>query len=171
MPKKIPAEKKRRWLEDYESGKSEAAIASKYRRDIRTIRSGIEEVRHEQDVRLARVELLKEALRKHQERLEDELRDILKEIENSPDDFAPLYWYRGDNSVFSAEAAGQESDNSRFAKRGRRSAQEAVTILDLLRQHFRSDKSKLWTWLAQWEKAYNNYSEARELLQREVVAV
>lgn len=171
MPKKIPAEKKRRWLEDYESGKSEAAIASKYRRDIRTIRSGIEEVRREQDVRLARVELLKEALRKHQKSLEDELRDILREIENSPDDFAPLSWHRGDNSVFSKKEARQEDKNSRFAKRGRRSAQEAVTILDLLRQHFRSDKSKLWTWLAQWEKAYNNYSEARELLQRKAVAI
>lgn len=95
----------------------------------------------------------------------------MQEIENLPDDFAPLSWYRGDDSVFSAKAVGQESDNSRFAKRGRRSAQEAVTILDLLRQHFRSDKSKLWTWLAQWEKAYNNYSEARELLQRKVMAV
>lgn len=171
MPKKIPIEEKRRWLKDYESGKSEAAIASKNRRDIRTIRSGIEEVRREQDVRLARMELLKEALRKHQESLEDELRDILKEIENSPYDLAPLSWYRGGNSVFSAKEAGQEKENSRFAKQGRRSAQEAVTILDLFRQHLKSDKSKLWTWLTQWEKAHDAYLSDRKPLQRKVIAI
>jgi len=171
MPKKMPVEEKRKWLEEYESGKSETAIASKYSRDIRTIRSGIEEVRREQDVRLARVELLKEALRKHQESLEDELRDILREIENSPDDFAPLSWHRGDNFVFSKKEARQEDKNSRFAKRGRRSAQEAVTVLDLLRQHLRSDKSKLWTWLTQWEKVHDAYLADRKLLQRKAVAI
>lgn len=171
MPKKIPVEEKRRWLEQYESGKLEAAIASKYGRDIRTIKNGIEEVRREQDVRLARTELLKEALRKHQESLEDELRNILKELESSPYDLAPLSWYRGNNSVFSVKEVGQESENSRFAKRGRRSVQEAATILDLLRQHFRSDKSKLWTLLAQWEKAHDAYLADRKSLQRKAVTI
>jgi len=171
MPKKIPDEEKERWLREYEMGKSEIAIASKSKRDIRTIKSGIEDVRRQRDVRLARMELLKEALRKHQESLEDELRNILKEIENSPYDLAPLSWYRGDDSVFSVKDTEQEKENSRFAKRGRRSTEEAVTILDLLRQHLKSDKSKLWMSLAQWEKAHDAYLADRKSLQRKAVAI
>ena len=99
------------------------------------------------------------------------MRDILREIENSPDDFAPLSWHRGYNFVLSKKEARQEDKNSRFAKRGRRSAQEAVTVLDLLRQHLRSDKSKLWMWLAQWEKAHDAYLADRKSLQRKTVAI
>ena len=43
MPKKIPIVEKRRWLQDYEQGKSEAAIASQNHRDLRIIKKGIEE--------------------------------------------------------------------------------------------------------------------------------
>lgn len=170
MPKKISFEEKGKWLEYYESGKSLAYIKSKRHHDIRTIRDGIEEVRQVRDVRLARIDLLKEVIRKHQNRLQDELRSILKDFEHIYD-LAPLSWYRGNKSVFGENQLAEESKYSRFTKRGRPSVQDSVTMLDLLRQHLRSEKTKLWSLLAQWEKAYNTYLVDRGLLQRKVITV
>ena len=120
------------------------------------------------DVRLARIDLLKEVIIKHQDRLQDELRNILKDLKHTYD-FAPLSWYRGDNSVFSEPKSLEESKHSRFTKRGRPSAKDSVTMLDSLRQHLRGDKTKLWTLLAQREKVCNTYLIDRGLLQRKVI--
>jgi len=59
MPKKIPIVDKRGWLQDYEQGKSEAAIASQNHRDLRIIKKGIAEARRERVVNLARADLVK----------------------------------------------------------------------------------------------------------------
>ncbi len=170
MPKKVSIIDKRNWLEKYEGGKSEAAIASESKHDIRTIKNGIEEARREVDIRLARAEMLKEALHKHQDSLEGELRKILKDLEIPHSDFAPLSWYRGNDSIFvTNEFTAQKSESARFAKVGRKPAHEATTVLDLLRQHLKNDK--LWKWLAQWEKRLASHLADREALQRKVVAV
>lgn len=170
MPKKIPFEEKEKWLEEIENGKSEAAVVSKYKHDKRTIRDGIEEVRQVRDVRLARIELLKEVIQKHQNRLQDELKGILRHFEHTYD-LAPLSWYRGNNSVFSENQVARESKYSRFTKRGRPSFTDGVSMLDLLRQHLRGDKTKLWTPMVQWEKVHNTYLIDRGLLQKKVINV
>ena len=170
MPKKVSIIDKRNWLEKYEGGKSEAAIASESKRDIRTIKNGIEEARREVDIRLARAELLKEALRKHQDSLEGELRKILKNLELPHSDFAPLSWYRGNDSIFVTNGfTAQKSESARFAKVGRKPAHEATTVLDLLRQHFKNDR--LWKWLADWEKLLISHLADRKALQRKAVAI
>ena len=170
MPKKVSIIDKRNWLEKYESGKSEAAIASESKRDVRTVKKGIEEARREQDIRLARAELLKEALRKHQDSLEGELRKILKDLEHPPGDFAPLSWYRGNNSIFvTAEFMEKESESRQPSKVGRKSATMTTTVLNLLRQHLKNDK--LWKWLADWEKALSAHLADRKALQRKAAAI
>ena len=170
MPKKVSIIDKRNWLEKYEGGKSEAAIASESKRDIRTIKNGIEEARREVDIRLARAELLKEALRKHQDSLEGELRKILKDLEIPHSDFAPLSWYRGNDSIFvTNEFTAQKSESARFAKVVRKPAHEATTVLDLLRQHLKNDR--LWKWLADWDKLLISDLADRKALQRKAVAI
>jgi hypothetical protein len=170
MPKKPSLIDKRNWLEKYEGGKSEAAIASESKRDIRTIKNGIEEARRETDIRLARAELLKDALRKHQDSLEGELRNILRDINLPNSDLAPLSWYRDNGSIFTATESIEKTDERyQTFKVGRKSATETTTVLDLLRQHLKTDK--LWKWLAQWEKTLASHLAARKKFQRKVVAV
>lgn len=170
MPKKISTSDKRDWLEKYEGGKSEAAIASESKHDVRTIKNGIEEARREIDIRLARAELLKDALRKHQDSLEGEQRKILKDLELPHSDFAPLSWYRGNDSIFMAtESIEKEDERYQSFKVGRKSTTKTTTGLDLLRQHLKNDK--LWKWLAQWEKELAAHLADRKALQRKVVAV
>jgi hypothetical protein len=69
MPKKISPKEMRHWLELYDSGESEAAIAKAAHRDVRTVKKRIAQARRERDAYGARVELLKNALKKHQDRL------------------------------------------------------------------------------------------------------
>jgi hypothetical protein len=69
MPKKISIVQKREWFNSYENGQAEAKIASKAKHDVKTIKSGIEEVKRERDAQLARSELLRDALRKHQDQM------------------------------------------------------------------------------------------------------
>ena len=69
MPKKISIIDKREWLRLDEEGKSEAWIAKEKKRNIRTIKKGIEDARRERDAQLARSELLRGALRNHQDHM------------------------------------------------------------------------------------------------------
>ena len=78
MPRKFSITKKREWLEAYERGTPEAAIAGTDHCDVRTIKKGIDEARRERDVSLARADLLKEALHKHNA----DLMSLLKQLEN-----------------------------------------------------------------------------------------
>ena len=71
MPrKKIPSPKEiRDWLEWRENGTSEVAIARKTGRDIRTIRAGLQKAVDERRLNIAQIELLRNALKLHQEQL------------------------------------------------------------------------------------------------------
>jgi len=65
MSRKISMVTKKQWLKEYDEGKPQISIATKCKRDVRTIKKGIEEAKRERDVSFARADLLKEALRKH----------------------------------------------------------------------------------------------------------
>jgi hypothetical protein len=170
MPRKISINEKRGWLEEYEKGRPEASIATKNRRDVRTVKKGIEDARREQDLRFARSELLKEALRKHQDRLEVELRGILNTIKDPPEDFAPLPWYHNGDSIFSpVKPQGEVSEYIKPSRAGRKPADQSKTPQDLLRQHLRNDK--VWKLFAQWEEIRRSHLADRTALQLKVVAL
>jgi len=78
MPKKFSVTDKNKWLEDYENGKSESSIANDSSCDLRTVKRGIEEARRQRDAVAARVDLLKQAVLKHQERLMKKLNALNK---------------------------------------------------------------------------------------------
>jgi hypothetical protein len=69
MPKKFSIIQKREWLQAYEGGTPEATISRDSKCDIRTVHKGIEEARLERESRAARADLIREALRKHNESL------------------------------------------------------------------------------------------------------
>ena len=81
MPKAIPLSEIRRWLREYESGKSEASISKKTGHDVRTIKKGIERARREHDAHAAREGLLKDAIRQHHNALLDLVREVLSVVD------------------------------------------------------------------------------------------
>ncbi len=86
MPKKISLIEKREWLQLYESGTPEAAIAAKSNRGLKTIKSGIEDARKERDARLVRSGLLRDAIRNHQNQLMDVIKSTLSVLKLPPVD-------------------------------------------------------------------------------------
>jgi len=168
MPKKFSPSDKTNWLKKYESGKSESSIANESKCDIRTIRRGIEEARRERDVQAARIDLLKQALLRHQESLLHKLGEMLSALTMPPHDWEVLSWYETGEWVLSENNLDTEDSlEDEVSEDLKDSDVQAVMVEGMLRQHLRSDK--LWKILVRREKAYASHRLARIALQRKVV--
>ncbi len=146
MPRKFTDTDKRMWLELYESGKTEKWIARERAKcDPRTVKRGIEEARRKQDARGARADLIKEALRKHQDSLLEELDEILDGLTLPTKEFVIIPWSRGGDPIL----PGSETDvSARIAASG----SEGGAVRRLRKAHLKNDR--LWKVLGQWQKTY-----------------
>jgi len=171
MPKKFLETDKRKWLELYEGGKTEKWIAKEHAHcDPRTVKIGIEEARRKQDVKVARAELLKEALRKHQDSLLEELDKILSALIVPSEDFTVLSWYRNGDSIFTKlEILVERGEIGEMPEPAKATRSQEDTLRGLLKQHLKNDR--LWKVLAQWEKAYAAHLAARIAFQLKTVAI
>lgn len=164
MPKKFSMADKEKWLDDYEGGKSEVHIAKKNKCDARTVKKGIEEARRKHDARIARAELLKDALLKHQQSLLDRLKEILSTLTTPPEDWVPLPWYGDGDSILGEDDPTVARAQSREVDRTTTGAEHQADIVQaMLKEHLRNDK--LWKILAQREKAYTSHQLGRIALQ------
>lgn len=84
MPRKVSMVTKKQWLTEYDEGKTQISIANEHKRDVRTIKKGIEDARRERDITFARAELLKEALRKHNSDLMSLLEQLMIVLQPLP---------------------------------------------------------------------------------------
>jgi hypothetical protein len=170
MRKKFSIAEGRQLLEEYENGKSALAIASDTSSDTRTINKVLDMARHERDARTVRLELIKDALRKHHDELRNELSQIVDLLHINKLDPGPLSWYRGENSIFIPAGNASESKYSLGLYRGAgRPMAGSITIRDLLRQHLKSEP--VWKQLVQADKAYSIHMTRLEALQRKVKTV
>lgn len=99
MSRKIPMVTKRQWLKEYDEGKPQIALATKYKRDVRTIKKGIQEAKRERDITFARADLLKEALRKHNTELMSLLEQLVVVFEPLPASQA-IPWRESDEELW-----------------------------------------------------------------------
>jgi hypothetical protein len=166
MAKKIPIDVKRKWLEKYETGTPVIAIATKNKSDTRTVQKALDDARRERDARYARSELMKEALRNHQDTLKIELDNIVKNLEVPRIDFAPLSWYQGDKSIFSIDNTDISAYTVGVAKGAGKPRETITTPIELLRQHLKNDK--VWKLLGQCDKAYAAHIADRASYQRKI---
>lgn len=157
MPKKFAAHQKAQWLEQYESGKSETWIANSAHCDVRTAKRGIEEARKDRDLRTARMELVKDALKKHQDGLLGMLRDILSSLDSPTIRSSDIPW--GEEEIAKSAAV---PDNLPLGLEGR-------TEWGLLREHMKHDP--FWKLIAQRQKALAALYNSKASLQRKVVAI
>lgn len=132
MPEKISIKQMREWLEMKESGRTEAAIAHKFRRDVRTIKSGIERAVRERSAETVRTHMMMDAARHHQETLLDIVRGIAPGLEVGIERFASLKSYSNVSEL--AILPG-----------------ETTPHWELLKQHLPRDP--LWDMVGKWKKA------------------
>ena len=165
MPKKIPIVDKRRWLQDYEQGKSEVAIASQNHRDLRMIKKGIEEARRERVVNIARADLVKEAIRNHNEKLLSIVQEILPVLK-PPASTQQVPW-KWQISTSSIPINGGKAEYEYWEQ-----PKVFTIILDVeskadwrfFEEHIKYEG--LWKSLKQWEKILASHLEARMILKR-----
>jgi hypothetical protein len=183
MPRKFSSIDRNKWLNEYEGGKPEASIASGAECDVRTIKKGIEDARRERDVRVARIELLKDVMSKHNEAMLGKLGEISASLQVPPRDWTVLSWHDNGESVFSERSTDMgdgedtEGDIEDAEKRPRRASRKGQRGSDvrgdeayvMLKQHLRNDK--LWKHLALRERAYGAHRLAKMALQLKVVEI
>lgn len=161
MPGKTSLLQMREWLESYERGKSQISIAKHAHRDVRTIQKGIDRVRRERDLQLARGELLTEALRKHQSGLLSMFEQALSEVSLPAYDSPAVAW-PWDSHVTSQ----QEADRSE-GKVNVTLGPESKTEWALLQEHLRRDP--IWKVIDQWKKLLSAHLGKKASVQRLVV--
>lgn len=137
MPEKISIKQMRQWLELFESGRTIDAIAHKFGRDVRTIKSGIERARRDRSAEAVRTGMMTDAIKQHQVALLNTVGEIISGLETGADRFAALARY-SDVSVF-ATLPG-----------------EATPYWELLRQHLPRDP--LWDFLNRRKKAVMEFA-------------
>ncbi len=167
MPKKFPLAETRKWLDLYEKGKSEVSIAKQAHCDVRTVKKGIEHARREREAVIARTELLKEALRKHQDGLLETLEEILSNLSVPPVDSAVLAWETSSFTTIEAakaEVGGAEVVSDDVALGAERRAEWV-----LLQEHLKRDP--LWRVLADLQKALAAHLNAKIAFQRKTVSL
>jgi len=165
MPKKIPIVDKRGWLQDYEQGKSEVAIASQNHRDLRMIKKGIEEARRERVVNMARADLVKEAMRNHNEKLLSIVQEILPVLK-PPASTQQVPW-RWQISTSSIPINGGKAEYEYWEQ-----PKVFTIVLDVeskadwrfFEEHVKYEG--LWKLLKQWKKVLASHLEARMVLKR-----
>jgi hypothetical protein len=157
MPKKISLNERRQWLERYDSGESEAAIAKDAHRDVRTVKKCIAQARRERDLHGARVEILKNALKQHQERLLNTIKEVESALVMPAGDLWRAWGQNAPSSPLrlGGAAATYEEDKGWTVALWAESKPE----WGLVQEHLKGDP--VWASLNAWRKALAAYVEAR----------
>jgi len=157
MPKKIPVSEKREWLRRYEDGEAEATIAKDEHRDLNVIKRGIEEAKNERRLSLAQSEMLKDALRKHQDKLQAVMTSLLGALVIPS---AGLELSRnGVNAANPIKLSGAQIDYDAHAGLLLTLDVERGIHWELLREHLKRDR--LWKRLEEWKDATTQHTRAR----------
>lgn len=170
MARKFSSVERNKWLQEYEDGRPEASIAGDAGCDVRTVKKGIDEARRERDARVARIELLKDAMSKHHETLLRRLGEISASLQLPPWDWTVLSWHENGESVFSERSIDIEDKLQVESRKDHRSSDiQGEKIDHMLRQHLKNDK--LWKSLARREQVHASHRLARVELQQKVVDI
>jgi hypothetical protein len=157
----------RDWLDWHDSGESVISIAKKAHRDTRTVKRGIEQARRERDARGVRSELLKSALRNHQDNLLEMLKGVLSVLE-VPASGLDIGGERGENLAplnLSGSIASYIADKGWTVKLN----VEDESHWELLQEHTKRDP--MWAALHSWKEALAAHVEARLALKRKAVTL
>jgi len=148
LPRVIPYMQKEEWFEEFEKGKTVSRLATLYKRDPRTIERGIEEVRQMRQVQKVRVNLLEEAMRKHQESLLDLLSEGAQRAGPLPLHIDEIYTAKSPPTPLGLDGKQAIAIDVRYDQVIL--AVEESHRWELLRQHLRRDR--LYTHLRHWKQ-------------------
>jgi hypothetical protein len=166
MPRKISMVTKKQWLAEYDEGKPQISIANEHKRDVRTIKKGIEDARRERDITFARAELLKEALRKHNSDLMSLLEQLMIVLQPLPMSQS-IPWQKFDEGSLTFSGGKAQYEIEFYPKVMNVTLDiESETRWQLLLEHLRHDP--LPKALNTWRKTLSSHIEARMNVKQEL---
>jgi len=169
LPKTDSILDKRQWLKDLNDGKSEETIAKERHRNIRTIRKGLNEARREESFSIAKIDLIKEKLRDHNN-------SLIRLLEETMIPLDPPLPYQ---SVPFGEPINAIELDARGAKaryEGKYKARiteivfntESNKLWDSLREHLKGDR--FTKGLTLWKKSMISHLEARIAFKKKLAS-
>jgi len=153
MSRKISIRDKKKWLEMFEAGRTEAQIARVLKRDPRTVARGIEEAIKARRITNIDDDMIRKALFDHQA----QLRDILKEIASilvMPPNKLELREEK-DSTLADIPISGGLIKTISEDQMILETAVEKKLEWELLQEHLKQDK--IWDYLKQWRSAVLDY--------------
>lgn len=166
MSRKVSMVTKKQWLKEYDEGKPQLAIATKYKRDVRTIKKGIEEARRERDITFARADLLKEALHKHNADLMSLLEQLLLVLQHLPASQA-IPWGESDAVSLTFPGGRAQYETLPYPEVGNIALDiESEVQWQLLLEHLKHDP--LTKALRDWKRTLSSHIEARMNLKHKM---
>lgn len=168
MPKKIPGAKKEQWFEEYQNGKTEAAIAREHGVDRRTIFKAIEDVSRKREAQAARASLLYDVLRNHQNDLLHVIGEVLQKIEVPLPSTPEITWDSRILSPSATESAIRHSaGDDYYSNINNYLSHETKDEWSMLKEHLKDDPfSKA---LMVWRSNLVDYLPAKIDLERTVM--
>ena len=157
MPRVIPYDQKEKWFEEFEKGSSVAKLVNNHKKDPRTIKRGIEDVRNRRLTAQVRIEVLKEGIRKHQEVLLETLSKAAEAIVPMPVHMDELYFPNSAISSLRLEGLYVIASEEGYAALELDIEQDFVW--QLLRQHL--GKIKVFNYLSRWKSVVVEELNAR----------
>jgi len=169
MPKvKYDQAIKEQWYKQYYEKKMTAnAIADKYDCDARTVRTGIDEVRMKMNANAAEVDLIKDAMTKHQMDLIDTIEHMKLAAKMREIIEAPVKWVDKDDFGETISTRLAELDKENMDPIDEMLGNKYRGKLDLLSQHIRGEP--LWRSFLAWKKA--DYKMERAQLELQALLV
>ena len=168
MPRKFSSADKNTWLDLFNKGKNEIWIAKEHAHcDARTVKKGIDQARRVRVAHLAQIELVKDALRNHQNDLLRTMEGIRAELQVPPPDLI-IPWELEKNpspvpvAGVTVRYTPQEGPTVAFQR-------DDSIMWELLGEHLK--RTRTWTMLGQWRKAFSEHILARVMLERKAAVL
>lgn len=185
----VPIAVARKWLDEHEAGASLDKLATKYRRDKRTLSSHIEKAKQQRAFDVAQQDRLKQALQAHQEDLLALMERIMNTVSVPDLEQWPGRVDFGLESLLSKAELSQEREvglgetawdlapgkgravvvaRSQEGPLGVKLSEEDLRPWDRLKQHLGA-RDPLWRELKRWKEALQAELAARAILNRAIV--
>lgn len=157
MPKIYLPHQKQRWLQLYESGRSDKRIASDAKVDYRTVKKGIEEARQERNAMSAQIELVKEALSDHKDQLLLKVDEMAATVVMPPDTLEIRKDNNGSTAPIPLTRATVRVNESGILVIDVHA--EGKVAWELFQEHLKRDK--VWKSYKEWKEAVLTHIKAR----------
>lgn len=155
--RRIYPDERRRWLEQYEGGKSLSAVAKETGRNIRTITTHVQRASEERERAMARTDLYRQAVTKHNGDLLMALAGVRESLVVPHPELltvlAHFPWNK--TAMLPAVLAFRDGDLRVVVVPG---DEDHVRLLELAREHLRGDK-ELWRGLDEWQGVLKEYAD------------